>query len=217
VESLYNLAINKDKIEFLFRVDTDDLPSIDVCNKLTESLPNARRVVDRRGQGYADMHHWINFLCKLARGDWLFVWNDDARMTTPNWDHILLHTAVESWHTVSDVCQLDVPAKGREGCYEFSFLRRSVVDILGHYALSPHTDNWLHRVMDGVRSVARVSQIEVEHLSDKMDDQTRKDSVAAYDNGELALATLDNEASLRGVHEDCLKLLDYIKTNTRPA
>ena len=57
VESLYNLAINKDKIEFLFRVDTDDLPSIDVCNKLTESLPNARMVVDRRGQGYADMHH----------------------------------------------------------------------------------------------------------------------------------------------------------------
>lgn len=210
VDSLYSLAVNKDKIEFLFRVDTDDLPTIQACCQIVDMLPNATLNIGKRGNGFRSMHHWINAMCVQARGDWLLIWNDDCQMKSSGWDHVLLHTGARSWHNVPDIFMLTIPSVGRPACNEFMFLRRKVTQVLGHWALSPHNDNWIHRVMTGINSVATIAQVEVEHFSDRIGDQTRAESEAAYQDTD---ETLNSGPALRAIQQDVSTLLDYINAH----
>lgn len=212
VESLMERAVNKDKIEFVFRADSDDHASIETCRRLMDKYPHSQLWISPRGRGYLDIHQWTYALARLARGDWLLVWNDDAMMTTDHWDHLLLHSGVECWHNVRDVYMLVTPTNGRPGCNEFYFLRRKVVDILGHISLSPHTDNWVTRVMAPLASVAFVP-IYIDHYSGQMTDQTRHDSVAAYADGATARETLESEWAQRAIQEDIRTLRDYVNVH----
>jgi hypothetical protein len=212
VDSLHSQAVHKDKIEYLFRADPDDLETISTCSRLVNTLPNAVLNVEPRGRGYLDMHFWISKLASMARGDWLLIWNDDAMMKTPHWDDLLLNGSVQCWHKCPDVYMYVLPSRGRPGCYEFMFLRRSVTQILGHWSLSPHNDNWIMRVMLGVNSVCGIP-IEVDHLSDRMTDKIREETVAAYGDGQLARETLESPWAQKAIEEDIRKLAEHIQKN----
>ena len=209
VNSILYTAVNKDKIEFLFRADNDDLATIDACHCLMEKLPHAQLWVSPRDKGYLEMHRWTYTLAKLAQSDWLLLWNDDAHMVTPQWDHLLLHAGVASWHNVPDNYMLVCKSKNRLGCNEFMFLRKKMVDYLGHISLSPHSDNWLMRVFTAIQSVTFLP-IEVDHFSQDMNDKTREESVAAYANGKLAQETLESPQAQQAIRNDAQKLLSYI-------
>lgn len=69
------------------------------------------------------MHHWVNDLCALAAGDWLFLFNDDARMRTNDWDQWLLNAELK--HSVpglEDICLLVAETINRPTATEFMFL-----------------------------------------------------------------------------------------------
>ena len=211
IQSLSRQAVQPDKVEFLFRADADDLETIEICRFYCEKLPNARVLIDKRGLGYREMHLWINTLCKLARGDWLLVWNDDALMATPKWDEILSQVQVQSCHNNPDVYMLVIPVNRRPlYCTEFMFVRRKVAEVLGHYSLSPHNDNWITRVLSKANSWGYLHSLAIDHLSDSINDKTREESVAAYDNGALAKTTLEAPEAQRAIQYDANKLLAYL-------
>ena len=212
VDSLYSLADRKDKLEFIFRADSDDLETVGVCTELTERLPNATLVVDQRGLGYVAIYQWLNRLWKLARGDWLMIFNDDATMQTEKWDKVLENVFVKYWHQCPDIAYIHAPTVDRhEHIFEFFFLRRRVLEVLGRWALSPHADNWIWRVMSQVGSAATFPLIKVKHISDVLDDQTRRESAAAYGEGSVAKQTLESEWAQKAMEEDAELLRAYIK------
>jgi hypothetical protein len=85
IDSLWSLAEDKSLVEFLIKIDDDDHETIDGVMALRERTAGVlalSAMVSPRGNGYRDLHHWVNSLAAQACGDWLFVFNDDSKMAT---------------------------------------------------------------------------------------------------------------------------------------
>lgn|SRR3990167_1641390 len=193
IDSAVSLAADYQNIEFLLKIDDDDEPTIAAVEGLYRAFPalNIKWVISPRGAAYHDMHHWINDLASRATGDWLFLFNDDARFKTEGWDATLSIMGTKyPWVGISDVCLLVAPTIDRPFAQEFFFLRRKTVEILGHLSLSPHNDNWIHTVMNFVGTKLQTG-IEIEHLSAVIDDEIRASTVEAYKTTILSMETIE--------------------------
>ena len=88
--SLIDLAENLDSIQFIIGIDDNDEIGL---NHFTEFL---QPEFDKRDinytaltfepLGYFGLNRYFNTLADNANADWLFVWCDDAIMTTQGWD-----------------------------------------------------------------------------------------------------------------------------------
>ena len=85
--------------------------------------------------GYAQLHRYYNHLAGMAKGEWLLLWNDDARMLTQGWDQVL--AAQEP-----GVLWLG----SNQGQYYFPAWPRAWSDAWGHTSLSPNVDVWVSEV-----------------------------------------------------------------------
>lgn len=168
VASLRDLAHAPEGIEVLVAVDDDDPPTARAARDL-----GAKVLVSTR-YGYSRLHMYVNTLAHRAHGDWLLLWNDDARMLTPGWDRRVEEAAPGVlW-----------PAhNGSPYLNTFPVVHRRVVDLLGHFSLSPHCDSWVQDVADAV-GIHRHIDVAVLHdrfdLTGAHDDQTWREGQAGY-------------------------------------
>lgn len=201
--SLHNAATDKNNLEFLCKLDNDDPDSLDVLRALPIT---AKLIVSPRGNGYADMHLWINQLAKQASGDWLLLWNDDTRMLTKGWDNILEDSNLDNG--VSDVCCLSPITRDQPGARGFPFVRKQVTDILGRYSPIPHNDTWITTLLDSVNSSFWIPQIEITHCP--IEDEVRQNGDSARST---TIYTTDNPKGDKLKKEDANKLRQYIHAN----
>lgn len=207
IDSLWSLAHNKDCLEFLLKIDDDDKETIAVARQLS-SMTNLRTLISPRGEGYRDMHLWINSLCAMSTGEWLFIFNDDARMKTQNWDRVLLGNS-NSPLPCDEIIGLIARVISRPNSHEFIFIKRKVYDILGHWALNPHNDTWILSVLTMIQSVMH-AEIYIEHFNDSCDDivaQERKIACAK------TIYELNSSKMIRAKIADAVKLMDYIDSH----
>ncbi|MDE2095749.1 MAG: glycosyltransferase family 2 protein [Patescibacteria group bacterium] len=208
IDTLYSLAWDPAEIEVLFRADDDDDATIEACRKLLSLIPG-RLFVGPRGGGYHDMCLWINHLASQARGDWLLVWNDDVTMTTQWWDQYLYHTRIDLHHRIrlDDISALHIKTLEDPAATEFMFVRRKMTQILGHYAMSPHSDNYIVAIT-GFLGMLFPSTIEVSHKSRTVDDTIRKEVLEAY---KITSPECSSPASLRNKLRDLEVLTNWIE------
>ena len=130
--------------------------------------------IARERYGYPRLHEYINRLAAQALGDWLLLWNDDARMLTPGWDTLVDQQAPAVLWPHSN----DIPT-----CNTFPIWPRAWTDHLGHVSLSPHCDSW---IQDLGTALGHHRRIPVRVLHDRADltgghdDATRAESPAGY-------------------------------------
>lgn len=205
LDSLHSLAKVKE-VEYILKIDDDDKETLEVYNNLKSVIP-IKALISSQGNGYKDYHLWINEMCKMAKGDWLYMFNDDATMTCNNWDVYLYamdFVPEATWHGCPDVCMLITPTKERPESYEMAFLRKNVVDILGHYSLNPHCDNWMATVMCFISSAFRLEPVVVTHP----EKGERQKQVPIYkETGDL----LNTPGQRREMVKDVLKLIDHVE------
>jgi glycosyltransferase involved in cell wall biosynthesis len=220
IDSLYSLARDKSCLEFILKLDDDDKKTIEVYEKM-KGMVNIRAEISPRGKGYLQMHEWVNRLALQAKGDWLIIWNDDAVLAgdedipsgipgSQNWDDRLLNASFNpdaSWHGCPDICSLITPTIGRPEASEFFFVRRKVVEVLGHFALNPHNDNYLQTVLCFTSSSFRFP-IYIHHGSNENKDKVREEVLEAYKVAGKDLNTLN---CMRDRMEDVKKTVDYIE------
>jgi hypothetical protein len=169
IASLLDHADRPGTIQVLVAADPDDQATI------TTDLPWQATVwTAPERYGYSRLHKYVNRLGEMAEGEWLMLWNDDARLLTPGWD-----TAVHQrprgvlWPHSNDVA----------GCNTFPIWPAAWTTALGHVSLSPHCDSW---IQDLGQAVGRHERVDIEILHDRADltgghdDQTRADSLAGY-------------------------------------
>jgi hypothetical protein len=204
IDSLNSLAVDKGLIEYILKVDSDDKETVGLAERLSGVLPLSV-VVSPRGLGYLDMPHWVWDMTRYARGDWLFLFNDDARMLTQGWDQVLLSLPREvSWHGVDDVCLLSAQTQGKPLQTEFVFVRRKAIEVLGRWGASPHLDSWQWYVHNCVGS-AHWCPVLIAHAHDGAKDATRGDLLRAMDGVPYNTYGLIHQRLL-----DAHKLLAYI-------
>lgn len=209
VDSLYSLARDKSLIEFCFKLDQDDLDSIKFIQDLSAIIP-ARTIISPRGKGYLELHNFINELSAIAKGDWLFIFNDDARMLTEGWEQILLEAdpwLMGKWGGNNDVCLFAPRVVEREISWEFPILRRKVYEILGHFSLAYSSDAYIYGILSDLDAAAILSSIEVTHFINEIDDKIKQEGSASANNQE-------NLQSLVSKEVDALKEIDRGKLRT---
>ena len=166
------------RVEVLVRLDDDDAES----QAATESLhaacaPVALTVVTGpRSGGYKTFHLFINELAARARGDFLMLFNDDARFMTNEWPRFF-----ERRREQLAVLKFKTPGFGNLNI--FPATHRKAVEVIGHYSLDAHCDSWVEVISRKVGIEREVAEIEIDHFrdtSEETDDQTRAETSAAY-------------------------------------
>ena len=169
ITGLLRLANEPDAIQVLVAADPDD------DSTLTADLPDQATVwTAPERYGYPRLHEYVNALAAQADGDWLMLWNDDARILTPGWDQAIeaVPQAVLWPHSN------DIPT-----CNTFPIWPRAWTHHLGHVSLSPHCDSWIQFLG---QTLGRHERVDIDILHDRADltgghdDQTRAESLAGY-------------------------------------
>ena len=88
VNSLLDTCHNPNNLEILFLFDDDDKETINDFNSWDKQFNHDTIITERLG--YAGMHEYNNMLAEISSGDWIFLWNDDSRMSSTNWDELIL-------------------------------------------------------------------------------------------------------------------------------
>lgn len=134
------------------------------------------------------------------------LFNDDVRMVTMAWDEGLEKCdPTPIWHGVSDIALTCPYTEGKPAHTEFIFVRKKVIEVLGHWSLSPQIDNWLWTVLNSIGSAFRIPML-VRHKHEQMQDQTRADLLEAM-RGE----DFNTPKRIRQRLADAEKLLSYIE------
>ena len=213
INSLLDQADDTTRIEIILRIDEDDAPTQLQAGYLLERLgkSNFNYIIGPRGNGYQDIHLWLNELAKKSSGDWVFIWNDDARMMTKSWDTYLESAAMANcWHCCpEDICMAipDIDGKGKSA-YDFFMLRRKTVEVLNHVCMSPYGDAYIAQVMNIINTVSHVLNIKVHHARD----------TAAHEYGQrglpenfwLSSGTLASVPAAMSKISDASRLLSHI-------
>ena len=152
-KALLDLADLPGEVEFLVALDPDD-PDL---YSYVDSLPDGQFWVAGERYGYTRLHEYYNHLAEMAAGDWLLVYNDDARMLTPGWDTII---------TNAPPGVLKMQANHNGGGNLFPAFPAAWAKALGCVSPFPHPDVWLLKVAE---ILGCHYQIPVEVLHDRAD------------------------------------------------
>ena len=83
--------------------------------------------------GYRHLNKYINKLCEIAKGDMLWLWNDDAKILTFAWD--------EKLHKYGTDHVLDFP--NNHYPFIFPLVPAKYIKEMGHFSLQAHNDTWI--------------------------------------------------------------------------
>lgn len=173
VTSLRERATYPDLLDILVAVDPDDPESVEVAKELgIERI----WVTDER-YGYGQLHRYYNGLADAADGEWMLLWNDDAKMLTERWDEVL--AALDDRVLVADLQSQHSP---RLVC--FPAVRRAAVEAVGGFSPhTPHCDTYWQQIG---RETRRMVAIPVHVFHDRNDitgghdDETWREGQAGY-------------------------------------
>lgn len=155
--SLLDRCRSKTSFEVLFAFDDDDDASQKALPAFCDEKGIQYQTLVTKRYGYAKLHAYVNELSKIAKGDRLWLWNDDALMETDGWDEIMAKLVTMYPHHVWDF-------KTNWFRFTFPLVPKKYVDCLGHYSLNPHNDTWMMLIFQEMLQLAAVtSDISVFH------------------------------------------------------
>jgi len=141
--SLVELAKNPERLEILIAFDDDDIDTIDYFVENIAPYLDDKNVrysaMQFKRLGYIRLNEYLNELARHSHGAWIFFGNDDAVMTTQDWDQVIMDH--------DDKFALLRAETNHEHPYAiFPIVPRKWVEITGH--LSPHqiNDAWVSQV-----------------------------------------------------------------------
>lgn len=192
VESVFRLASDPERVEVICRFDECD-PHLEEEREILSSV--VREIGLRPLQiavgvgarlGYSRMHEYYNQTAARARGDWLYLWNDDIEAVTPGWDTLLLEAPAFS-------VQFPRRDTTKTTDYTLPVVGRPVYQALGHISMNAYCDAWLSDISAYAgTSVVRDDVVFVHH---RLDDETLRDQ--ANGNAEWAKFTADEQRKMR--------------------
>jgi len=128
--SLLSLVGTDTSYEVCVAADVDDVAT----QKYAKSHGLELSVSER--YGYHRMNDYYNDLARMAHGEWLLLWNDDALMSTPGWNAEIQAAKPGVLKPRTNMLPLNI----------FPVVYKPLVTAVGHMSLSPHVDTWLDDV-----------------------------------------------------------------------
>jgi len=140
IESLLNNCHDANSFEILLAIDEDDAETLDAIKQFSKENKNLNIRYSISGRhGYKGLHKYLNNLCKIAKGKLLFLWNDDARIDTKDWD-LKIKKYVEENEKMLFLFLDNV--KPQKMYCNFPLIDRKVYETLGFFSCTPHNDTF---------------------------------------------------------------------------
>lgn len=93
VTTIVDRAANPERMQIVFGFDDDDTVGLEhfegVIQPYLDDHEIAYEAKAFTSMGYDGLNVYYNHLAQAADADWLFIWNDDATMETPDWDKVV--------------------------------------------------------------------------------------------------------------------------------
>jgi len=156
IESLIKTSKHPDRLQFLFAVDDDDIDTINFLK--TTSYPN-QGVLTFKPMGYENIHKYNNTLALYSHGKWLMFFNDDAIMTTQNWDTKIMDRG-------SNFRVLRVREQTSHPYAIFPIFPRDWFMLLDHISLHGQNDAWISEI---AYSLDIMRNIDIDIIHDRAD------------------------------------------------
>lgn len=156
IDSLYQNADNKLSFELLLAFDDDDEETREMVLDHCKWLGVQHQYIVTPRYGYRKLHLYVNKLCKIARGEYLWLWNDDATIETNGWDTILERLVKKQPDLVFDFVN-------NHFVWIFPLVPKKYVDIMGHFSLNAHNDSWIQNVFEPLQLTTRTDQVSLYH------------------------------------------------------
>lgn len=193
-------------VEILIRLDEDDDESIAAQESFHAACSpiDLKIIVGPRGEGYKNFHVFVNELAVVARGDFLMLFNDDARFLSRNWPLAILY-----WQNRLVILRFNTPGFSEN---IFPAVHRKIFEILGHYSLDTHCDSWIESVAYELFMQRDEMSVEIDHFrgTDEAMDQTYVETSTAYS---ITHPIFGKKKDLR--KRDVLRLVDHIVKHGR--
>ena len=148
----------KNNVEILIAMDMDDCDSIKYISQLLSSIGSKNfiesnfKILITERYTYKYLHKYVNQLCKIAKGEWLFLWNDDVIMKTENWDEAILQN--------KDFCVLKVlTINGEFGGLPFPIIPKKWFQATGHFSGNCSCDTWILKVCEQIQRQININVI----------------------------------------------------------
>jgi len=169
--SLKETCNNISNYEVVLVFDSDDTHHIQKFNELDKNFNYQTIIMDR--VGYDNLHIYYNKACEIAKGNWLWLWNDDAcEMLSKDWDLIIENynnqfLILNPWNTRS--CDSEYLKTHTM----FPIVPKKYVELLGHFSPWNHLDTYTERVIGGMNILK--NEFKIVHTHDREEDETLKE------------------------------------------
>lgn len=119
VKSIVENATDPSRLQIIIGIDNNDTVGQNHFTKVIQPYLDKNKVdytaLEFEPMGYVGLNLYYNGLAKEADADWLFVWNDDAFITTKGWDDkvrkhdgefklLKIHTHNEHPYSIFPIC-----------------------------------------------------------------------------------------------------------------
>lgn len=143
IKSLVNNAKSPEKLQILLAFDNDDYESFDYYeSNILPWCKNQNVAVSAyktQRLGYTRLHEYYNFLADEALANWLVIWNDDAEMTSKDWD-------AEISSFTGKLLLLAFRSNHDHPYALFPVIPKDWYNVCGHVSLHPQNDAWISNV-----------------------------------------------------------------------
>ncbi len=197
IDDLIDKSHSTDNFEILIRIDNDDTETIQRLHDLPYNKVSIFIIIGDRLGGYADLHVYINELCAISKGRFLFLYNDDSKISTQNWDTII---SKEDEIVCLDPL-IDIDGKNKYGL--FPIMHRKIYETLGYFSPSPHNDSWVILFAKRANIIKEFPEIKICHFRNQMKDKT-------YEERTLSLK-ISQQRHFEAVRRDRDNAVDKIK------
>lgn len=212
IYSLFELAADTNSIEILFGVDNDDAVGLEFF--LSNIIPwiNKNKINHKiiifEPMGYHNLHVYLNSLAENSSGRWMFFWNDDAIMKTPNWDTYIRER-------VDDFKLLSVITHNEHPFSIFPIIPRQWYTILGYISQHSLNDAYVSNIAYALDIFERIP-IYCDHdradLTGNNNDQTFKNRIVLEGNPEN-IWDFNHPDNAKKRYDDMAKLATWMYEN----
>lgn len=169
LDSFYETCNNIDNYEVILVFDSDDIDHINYFNSLEKKFNYKTLIVDR--VGYNNLHLYYNIACSYSTGEWLWVWNDDSKMLSKDWDLVIdeysgQFVILNPWNT------RPMDAEYLKTCSLFPIVPRKMFELLGHFSPWNHIDTYINRLQSGLNLLK--NEFRIIHTHDREIDENLK-------------------------------------------
>lgn len=154
IHSIYSNANNKDIFEIMLAFDEDD-ETRDCVIEHCRSHHIHHSVIVTQRYGYVQLHAYVNKLCEISNGSYVWYWSDDAFIETNHWDTILEKYTNEQPDVAFDFI-MGWP-------FSFPLIPKKYTDVMKHFSLNTHIDTWMEMILKPFSLTVVIPEIKVFH------------------------------------------------------